>query len=224
MVRMNSSRRRGTAAGPPPPDVPTDAELDRAIALVASGAVAVCRVCGTINRRRPRSRPPVDSGRRRAGKPVEAARRRAVDPPEGQPMPIEIEAIHHVGLVVRDREAAERFYIGILGLERVPGRPSWLRLHGNGAIHLIPLGTGEAEPRHHWYRHVALQVADLRQVLGRLLDHGVAVTQADFRGGERAITAFDDPLDYGTGSLFASDPDGNTIEFLQLGRGIFGGA
>jgi len=31
----------------------------------------------------------------------------------------------------------------------------------------------------------------------------------------------DDPLDFGTGTLFVRDPDGNLLEFLQMGRGFF---
>jgi catechol 2,3-dioxygenase-like lactoylglutathione lyase family enzyme len=31
----------------------------------------------------------------------------------------------------------------------------------------------------------------------------------------------DDPLDFGTGTLFVRDPDGNLVEFLQMRRGIF---
>jgi catechol 2,3-dioxygenase-like lactoylglutathione lyase family enzyme len=136
-------------------------------------------------------------------------------------MRLDIEAIHHVGLVVKDREVAEGFYVDVLGLERVPGRPAWFKLNATHAIHLIPLGTGEPEHAHHRYRHVALRVADLRVVLDRLLGNGIRGFQADFEGNEKVVVASDDPLDFGTGSLFALDPDGNTIEFVQLGRGIF---
>lgn len=137
-------------------------------------------------------------------------------------MKLEIETINHVGLVVKDRAVAEGFYADLLGFERVPGRPGWLKLNATNAIHLIPLGSGEPEHPHHRYRHVAFQVADLRPVLDLLLDHGLRVFQADFRGNERTVPAKGDPLDYGTGSLFVLDPDANMIEFLQLGHGIFG--
>ncbi len=136
-------------------------------------------------------------------------------------MKIDVETINHVGLVVKDWGVAEGFYAGLLGFERVPGRPGWLRLNATNAVHLIPLGSGESEHPHHRYRHFALQVADLRPVLGLLLDHGVRAFQIDLQGNERAVAAKDDPLDFGTGSLFVLDPDGNMIEFLQLGRGIF---
>ena len=136
-------------------------------------------------------------------------------------MKLNVETIHHVGLVVKDRVVAERFYVDVLGLERVPSRPSWLRLNATHAIHIIPLGSGEDEPRHHRYRHVALQVVDLRPVLHLLLDHGLRVFQTGFDGVEEEITSREDPLEFGIGSIFVRAPDGNLIEFLQLGHGIF---
>jgi catechol 2,3-dioxygenase-like lactoylglutathione lyase family enzyme len=137
-------------------------------------------------------------------------------------MGIAVEAINHVGLVVQDLRAAERFYVDVLGLRRHHVRPSWLVLNATNTLHLIPFKDAAVEePPHHEYRHVALQVADLRTALGVLLDGGVRVFQADFQGNERDLTSPDDPLDFGVGSLFARDPDGNLIEFLQLGHGIF---
>lgn len=142
-------------------------------------------------------------------------------------MGITVEQIHHVGLVVRDLPAAERFYAGALGLRRHPARPSWFVLTDRHAVHLIPLaltpfrGSAADDPPHHAYRHVALQVPDLRAALRTLLAGGVRVTQADLAGGERAVTSADEPLDFGVGSLFVTDPDGNRIEFLQLGHGLF---
>ena len=142
-------------------------------------------------------------------------------------MAISVEAINHVGLVVRDLRAAERFYAGVLGMRPHPARPSWFVLNATSTLHLIPLdftplaGTAAEDPPHHAYRHVALQVADLRAILGVLLAGGVRVSQIGFDGGERAVTSADDPLDFGVGSLFVRDPDGNLIEFLQLGHGIF---
>jgi len=133
---------------------------------------------------------------------------------------MKVEAIHHVGLVVKDLEASERFYVDVLGFERAPNRP-WFRLNATSAIHLIPFGTGEPEPPHHRFRHVALRVADLRSAHKLLLGKGLRLFQAGFDGSEKVVESADDPLDFGTGSLFLHDPDGNLIEFLQLGHGIF---
>jgi catechol 2,3-dioxygenase-like lactoylglutathione lyase family enzyme len=117
---------------------------------------------------------------------------------------------------------ADQFYAGILGLPRHHVRPNWFVLNATSTLHLIPLADpSAAEPPHHAYRHVALQVDDLRAVLSVFLTSGVRVFQADFQNGEREVVKIDDPLDFGVGSLFVRDPDGNLIEFLQLGRGIF---
>jgi hypothetical protein len=58
-------------------------------------------------------------------------------------------------------------------------------------------------------------------VLGVLLDHAVRVFQVDFQSNEKGVTSCDEALDFGVGSLFVHDPDGNLLEFMQLGHGIF---
>ena len=137
-------------------------------------------------------------------------------------MSLAIEAIHHVGLVVKDLKQAEEFYVGFLGLKRHHQRPNWLILNATSTLHLIPLADPAAvEPKHHSYRHVALQVADVRAVLHILPPSRTRLFQADLLGREQDVVSADDPLDFGVGSLFVRDPDGNLIEFLQLGHGIF---
>ena len=137
-------------------------------------------------------------------------------------MKISIEAINHVGHVVKELQVAEQFYANVLGLRRHHVRANWFVLNAASTLHLIPLADPSAvEPPHHAYRHVALQVDDLRTALHVLLVGGVRVFQADFQSGEQEVTKVDDPLDFGVGTLFVRDPDGNLIEFLQLGHGIF---
>jgi catechol 2,3-dioxygenase-like lactoylglutathione lyase family enzyme len=137
-------------------------------------------------------------------------------------MGIQIEVIQHVGLVVSDMAAAERFYSGVLGLRRHHARPNWFVLNATSTLHLIPLRDATAaDPRHHTYRHVALQVPDLRAVLRVLLAAELRVFQADFSGQERDVQSDGAPLDFGVGTLFVRDPDGNLIEFLQQGHGLF---
>ncbi len=135
---------------------------------------------------------------------------------------IRVEAIHHVGLVVRDLRAAEAFYLGVLGLERHHRVPSWLVLNERAALHLVHLpGTDvDLSPRR-VIQHVALQVPDLREILALLLDHGIEPFQMGFDWSYKLVTSPDDPLDFGIGTLFARDPDRNLIEFVQLGSGIF---
>jgi catechol 2,3-dioxygenase-like lactoylglutathione lyase family enzyme len=135
---------------------------------------------------------------------------------------ITVEAINHVGLVVKDLAASERFYSEALGFPRHHARPNWFVLNAVSTLHLIPLADAAAvEPPHHAYRHVALQVADLRATLRVLLAAGLRVTQIAFNDGEREITSVEDPLDFGVGTLFVRDPDENLIEFLQVGHGLF---
>jgi catechol 2,3-dioxygenase-like lactoylglutathione lyase family enzyme len=129
---------------------------------------------------------------------------------------IEIEAIDHVGVVVRNLEAAERFYVSVLGLRRHPARRSWLRLGDATMLHLVHVPDAvPGDPPHHALRHVALRVADLRAALRHLLDHDVSVFQVDFEGNMRRLDSGEDSLDFGSGALFARDPDGNTIELVR---------
>ena len=51
-------------------------------------------------------------------------------------MKLDIQTINHVGLVVKDRAIAERFYVDLLGFERIAGRPGWLKLNATNAIPL----------------------------------------------------------------------------------------
>ena len=127
--------------------------------------------------------------------------------------------------VIEGPAGVERFYIGILGMRRHHSRPFWLVLNDRSTLHLIHLPDASiADSRCHSFRHFALQVLDLRAVLTVMLDHRVRVFQTDFHGEELDVTSPEADLDFGTGSLFVHDPDGNTIEFLQLGHGIFAAA
>jgi catechol 2,3-dioxygenase-like lactoylglutathione lyase family enzyme len=137
-------------------------------------------------------------------------------------MSLAIEAIHHVGLIVKDLKRAEEFYIGFLGLKRHHQRSNWLILNATSTLHLIPLADPAAtEPKHNACRHVALQLADVRAVLHILPASRQRLFQADLLGDERDVVSSGDKLDFGDGSLFVRDPDGNLIEFLQMGYGIF---
>jgi len=138
-------------------------------------------------------------------------------------MAITVETIHHVGIGVTDLARARAFYIDTLGFRPHHQIPTWLVLNETSALHLVPLAIAGPE-RLHQVQHVALQVPDLRAALALLLDRGCTPFQIDFAGNIHAVTLTIDPLDFGIGTLFVRDPDGNLVEFLQLGHGLFASA
>jgi catechol 2,3-dioxygenase-like lactoylglutathione lyase family enzyme len=129
---------------------------------------------------------------------------------------IQIETLHHVGLVVTDLTAAKAFYGGMLGLQELP-RPAfdfggaWYALNDR-QLHLIVhppalalRGTNEIDPRD---GHVALRVADFEAALGHLKAHGVPV-----RASRNNLTPW--------AQIYVTDPDGNVIE-LNAERQVAG--
>ena len=130
--------------------------------------------------------------------------------------------IQHASMRVADLDRAREFYIGVLGLEPHPERPNWLG-HAQGCpIHLIErtkVGDDTDDPA----RHIALRVERLEDVVLILLNHRCEPFQSDVLQSEhRPITSPGQPLDFGLGTVFVRDPDGNLIEFVEQGRGIFG--
>jgi glyoxylase I family protein len=125
---------------------------------------------------------------------------------------VDIRAIHHVSLLVSDTGRALEFYRDLLGLEVDGSRPdmaypgAWLRV-GTAQIHLLELPDvlrGVARPEHGGRdRHVALSVTDMDVLVTALETAGVAYTLS--RSGRRA--------------LFCRDPDGNTIELVEIAAG-----
>ena len=140
--------------------------------------------------------------------------------------------IHHVTLIVDDRDKAAWFYGEVLELEQ-KGRPSFsfpgLFYHcGSQEIHLIvaakPLTrdpllirVGESDvTKRHIHRHAALLVPDLDRLKSRLEGNGIPLLFTE----ERAD--FDDPLTrnmvdawqqmYGAAPIFFHDPFENLLE------------
>jgi len=118
--------------------------------------------------------------------------------------------IHHASVVVADSQRALGFYIDILGMRRDPSRPdlgfpgAWLRV-GEQQIHLLEVknpDTVEGRPTHAGRdRHTALQVRGLDELEQRLENAGILYTRS--QSGRKAI--------------FCRDPDGNGIEFVEVG-------
>ncbi|MDX2085355.1 MAG: VOC family protein [Candidatus Melainabacteria bacterium] len=133
-----------------------------------------------------------------------------------------VESVHHIGLVVRNEQKARTFYTDILGFQPHHRVDSWLMLNDKLSIHLIEIPEAEiVDSLFHQINHVAIQVSDLKPILKLLLEHGQAPFQMDFEGAEKPLTDPEDPMNFGLGTIFVNDPDGNLIEFLQMGHGVF---
>jgi catechol 2,3-dioxygenase-like lactoylglutathione lyase family enzyme len=130
-----------------------------------------------------------------------------------------ITGLHHVAVAVRDMARAEAFYVGILGLVPCPAKANWLSAGRGYEVHLMPLRSADL-PRDA-ARHFTLEVAQLDAIAALLLSHGLRPYQVTVDQSRRHdVVSTDDPLDFGIGTLFVEDPDGNTVEFLQADRGI----
>lgn len=115
---------------------------------------------------------------------------------------------------------AKAFWCGTLGLCAFKDKDNWLGWDGRTfPIHLMP--PDEQPVGMQLSKHIALEVDALEDVLARLLDAEIEPFQVALTGARRAVVARDQPLDFGIGTLFVCDPDGNVIEFVQKGRGIF---
>jgi glyoxylase I family protein len=111
--------------------------------------------------------------------------------------------LDHIVLRVSDQEAAQRFYIDVLGctLDHVNARISLVQLRfGEQLIDLLP-GPPSAEGLDHFC--LSIRCSDLGAVRKALVDRGVTLEGevVERRGA------------YGTGpSLYLRDPDGYLIE------------
>jgi catechol 2,3-dioxygenase-like lactoylglutathione lyase family enzyme len=129
-------------------------------------------------------------------------------------------ALHHGGLPTKDAARAKAFWCGVLGFVSFPGKDNWLGWDGTTyPVHLMP--PDEVEHSNLLSRHLAIEVDSLETVLSALLKAQLAPFQAALTGERRPISSLDQPLDFGIGTIFVYDPDGNVIEFVQKGRGLF---
>ena len=113
-----------------------------------------------------------------------------------------IKTINHVGLPVRDRKVALKFYQDILGLEIIPSMVDnenivWMRTQDGTMVHLIEPADGKTLPQHHF----ALEADDFDAAVAELQASGY---QIEGEPGERHD---------GQRYIFALDPDGNRVEF-----------
>lgn len=111
--------------------------------------------------------------------------------------------IHHVSLNVTDTQRALGFYRDVLGLTELqrpefPFGGAWLDAGSGRQIHLI-----EAAVPADLGQHVAFRVTSIDDTIARLRELGVEV------GDARPVG------ETGLRQAFASDPDGNRVEFTQ---------
>lgn len=125
--------------------------------------------------------------------------------------------MHATKVVVRDVDAAERFYVGIGlkpvarnegGDDEVRQRQAWLSVTGDSASHMlilsqfteVPYPAQPAWPREFW---LAFNVADVD-----------AVCLATEAGGGSVIRAGEDRPEHGVRAAVVADPEGHIIEIV----------
>jgi catechol 2,3-dioxygenase-like lactoylglutathione lyase family enzyme len=114
-----------------------------------------------------------------------------------------VEGIHHVSLNVRDVEAAESFYVEVLGMQKIDrpdfGFPGcWLEAADGRQIHLIE----DSDFRPPEGPHVAFRVGDIETAIADLRARGTEVSgPIDIPGAGR--------------QAFLRDPTGNLVELNQ---------
>jgi len=123
----------------------------------------------------------------------------------------DITALLHAGLLVSDLARARAFYEFTLGLQPLNGRPQlpypgeWYDLGGGQQLHLMGLPNPDAaslRPEHGGRdRHIALGVKNIASLQARL--DAAAVKYSVSKSGRAA--------------MFCRDPDGNTLEFVEMG-------
>jgi glyoxylase I family protein len=123
---------------------------------------------------------------------------------------LEILGIHHASFIISDTRQSLAFYRDLLGLTVDEARPdlgypgAWLCV-GDLQVHLLELPNPDpvsGRPDHGGRdRHLALGAKDLDALAHRLEHAGIPFTRS--RSGRRA--------------MFCRDPDGNALEFVELG-------
>ena len=117
-----------------------------------------------------------------------------------------VAGIHHVTINVTDTSRSLEFYCGVLGMRQLP-RPdlsfggAWLDAGAGRQVHLmeatIPPDLGQ---------HVAFQVDDVDHLVEQLRSAGVEIAPAK-RVADTSVR-----------QTFTYDPDGNKLEFTEVGR------
>jgi catechol 2,3-dioxygenase-like lactoylglutathione lyase family enzyme len=116
---------------------------------------------------------------------------------------MQLKGVHHVSINVSDAGAAERFYLEVLGLEKLdrpdfgfPG--TWLGTPDGEQVHLIQVDNWVAPKG----QHFSFRVEDLDGMRSHLQGRGVKVSEPN-------------EIDGVCRQSFFKDPSGNLIEITQ---------
>jgi catechol 2,3-dioxygenase-like lactoylglutathione lyase family enzyme len=123
--------------------------------------------------------------------------------------------INHITLIVNDKQMSEKFYTQALGLEKLNvGNSLWVKV-GNQFLHI---SKGQNLNIEHPFKHFAIEVEDLQTYIQMLLTKNVELFYFDDVNKEIAINP---DLIKNNSQCFTRDPDGNLIEFIEMGNAFF---
>jgi catechol 2,3-dioxygenase-like lactoylglutathione lyase family enzyme len=122
---------------------------------------------------------------------------------------IRLKAINHITYNVKDKDAALKWYVDVLGIKQIPKQVDsdhlyWLQLPSGAMVHIIENPESPSMPSH----HTAFEVDDIEAAQKHLHGKGIETTDISVRhDGQRA--------------MYLNDPDGNRIEICtKSGFGV----
>ncbi len=130
-------------------------------------------------------------------------------------------AINHIGLVTADLQMLRRFLEHLLRASPHAQEDWFILPNSDVVIHIIEIEDAvrpSNHDMHHYYRHIAVEVEDIRTALSDSLKLNLAPFQMDMEGNEHIVESPSDSLSHGLRTLFVRDYDGNLWEFLQRGH------
>lgn len=129
--------------------------------------------------------------------------------------------INHIAIICKNLTKANKFATRVLNLRQHAKHNSWFKATDNSlTVHVIEIEEAKSNLKdmHHYYRHVALEVASLEKIVKSAIALKLRVFQMDENGEESIITKRTVHLDFGLRTVFVRDFDGNLWEFVQRGR------
>ena len=117
--------------------------------------------------------------------------------------------LNHIAIHVTNLQASASFYRDIIGLDTLPepfklGKHAWFKIGPVMSLHVI---AGAPEKKEYFKNnHICFSVADIRQFMAKLKEHGVVYEDVNGKTG-----AFTTRVD-GVHQIWFRDPDGYWIE------------